>query len=240
MPHDLKILAFKHMSCQNPGIFRDYAPRHKVQFEEIDLFRGDSIPDIRNFDALWVMGGSMNVWEEDRFPWLKQEKRVIREAHDRAMPFFGICLGHQLLADALGGKVIPSRQPEIGSFSIQPTPKGVGHKFLNAVPPGILWANVHTAEISNPPENATILARSDACSNHAMVIENHAYSVQFHPEVCKSTMSGWLSIPGIVPRIIELLGEEGFEDFTNAVEANRSCTEKAAGRLFDNWLSLAF
>ena len=240
MSHNPKILVFKHMSCQNPGIFRDYASNRKVQFEEIDLYRGDSIPDIRNFDALWVMGGSMDVWQEDEFPWLKQEKMAIRKAHEQGMPFFGICLGHQLLADALGGAATPSKQVEIGAFPIQPTSEGAEHALLDGIPLNVRWANVHTVEVTTPPENATILAKSHACANHAMAVGNHAYSVQFHPEVCKFTMSGWLSIPGIVPKITDLLGEQGFHEFVQAIEINRTHTEKAAARLFDNWLSLVF
>ncbi|MCY4219581.1 MAG: type 1 glutamine amidotransferase [Gammaproteobacteria bacterium] len=239
MLHDLRILVFKHMSCQNPGIFRDYASQRNIHFEEIDLYHGDLIPNIRNFDALWVMGGSMNVWEEQKFPWLTQEKQAIRQAFNRDMPFFGICLGHQLLADSLGGQVIPSKHIEIGSFSIQPTSEGIGHKLFEKISHDILWANVHTAEVLTPPENALILANSSACSNHAMAVGDRAYSVQFHPEVCQSTMSGWLSIPNIVPTIINLLGKQGFNEFAESIEVNRANTQRAAAQLLDNWLSLA-
>ncbi len=240
MLHDLRILVFKHMPCQNPGIFRDHANQRKIEFVEIDLYHGDSIPSIRNFDGLWVMGGSMNVWEEQKFPWLTQEKQAIRNACDRDLPFFGICLGHQLLADALGGQVTPSRQVEIGSFSIQPTLEGIGHKLFEGISWNTQWANVHTVEVLSPPENATILAQSTACSNHAMAVGDRAYSVQFHPEVCQTTMSGWLAIPGIVPTITDLLGEREFEEFTESVELNRAHTEKTAAHLLDNWLSLVF
>ena len=81
---------------------------------------GEPIPDLAAFDALWVMGGPMDVWQEAEHPWLKAEKAVIREAViDRAMPYLGICLGHQLLADALGGVVRPMPEPEIGPFEIE-------------------------------------------------------------------------------------------------------------------------
>lgn len=240
MPHEVRILALKHMACQNPGIFRDYARTRNVQFEEIDLHRGDSIPNIRNFDALWVMGGTMNVWEEQEFPWLKLEKQAIRKAFDSAIPFFGICLGHQLLADALGGTVVPSQHVEIGSVPIEPTQDEAGHPLLSGLDRNTRWANVHTAEISVPPQDAKILAKSSVCANHAMAVGEHGYSVQFHPEVCQSTLSGWLSIPGIAPKIVELLGQQGFETFKTEIEANRRQTEKAAARLFDNWLSLVF
>ena len=95
------------MPSQNPGIFRDFAEKQNVNFIEIDLHAGEKIPDLKNYDGLWVMGGSMNVWEEEEFPWLVAEKEAIRYAVDELkMPFLGICLGHQLLAVAMGGKAL--------------------------------------------------------------------------------------------------------------------------------------
>ncbi len=69
------ILVFKHMPSQNPGIFRSFAEKQSVRFIEIDLHAGDEIPDLTLYDGLWVMGGSMNVWEEDKYPWLIEEKK---------------------------------------------------------------------------------------------------------------------------------------------------------------------
>ena len=68
------------MSCQNPGIFRDYTVKQGINFIEIDLHAGDKIPDLTQYDGLWVMGGSMNVWEEDKYPWLIEEKQAIHHA----------------------------------------------------------------------------------------------------------------------------------------------------------------
>ena len=76
------------MTSQNPGIFRDFADAQNISFHEIDLHAGDKIPNLENFDGLWVMGGSMNVWEEEEFPWLVEEKHTIHnEVKDLNMVF---------------------------------------------------------------------------------------------------------------------------------------------------------
>ena len=166
-----QILVLKHMPSQNPGIFRQHAPTRNVFFTEIDLHAGDTIPDLANFDALWAMGGSMDVWEEDQHPWLVTEKKLIREAVlQHELPFLGICLGHQLLAEACGGKVEPSVQHELGLFAITPTPEGQGHPLLANLPQPSMWVNAHRAEVTMPAVGASILAQSEACPNHVMQI----------------------------------------------------------------------
>ncbi len=241
MPEVRTILVIKHMSSQNPGIFRQLAVNRGIRFFEIDLHAGDPLPDPAHFDAVWVMGGTMNVWEEDAYPWLAGEKAMIRRiVHDLDTPYLGICLGHQLLADALGGEVCRGREFEIGSYPIQPTEQGRRHPLLAGLCWHVPWANVHIAEVSMPPECARVLARSEHCSNHAMAIGDRVFSVQFHPEVCETTLAGWLQIPGITAFLLDLMGETGFRTFRHDIEANRPRTSQGALRLFDNWLGLVF
>ncbi len=229
------------MPCQNPGIFRELAAARNVSFTEVDLHTGDDPPDPGGFDGLWVMGGSMNVWDEDEYPWLRMEKALIREAvADRGMPFFGICLGHQLLADALGGEVRETGAFEIGVHDVSPTEAGLEHGLLASLPRPARWINVHRAEVTRPPAAAVILAASELCANHAMQVGDAAYSVQFHPEVCEHTVDAWLDIPGIPEVLVSLLGPDAVGDFSRRVEAHRADHNRAAARLFDNWLSLVY
>jgi GMP synthase-like glutamine amidotransferase len=81
------------------------------------------------------MGGPMDVWEEDKHPWLAAEKALIREAVEgRGMPFLGLCLGHQLLACALGGECGKAKTPEIGVLPVQMTEMGAESIFFDNVP----------------------------------------------------------------------------------------------------------
>ena len=136
------------MSCQNPGIFRDYTVKQGINFVEIDLHAGDEIPDLTQFDGLWVMGGSMNVWEEDKYPWLIEEKQAIHHAvKGLNMPFLGICLGHQLVAEALGGRAEKTDNYEVGLFGIEPTEEGLNHPLLKNFKKSDKWVNVHLVEV---------------------------------------------------------------------------------------------
>ena len=158
------ILVFKHMPSQNPGIFRNFAEKQNIRFVEIDLHAGEEIPDLTLYDGLWVMGGSMNVWEEDKYPWLIEEKKAIKCAvQELNMPFLGICFGHQLLAEAIGGRAEKTDQYEVGLFEIEPTKEGQDHPLLNNLGVSTKWVNVHLVEVVRPPQGAIILARSTNC-----------------------------------------------------------------------------
>lgn len=236
-----RILVFKHMACQNPGIFRDYAAEFGVEFDEIDLHAGDQIPDLEGYDGLWSMGGSMDVWQQREFPWLVDEIDSIREAvEDRQLPFLGICLGHQLLAVAMGGEAGPGESSEIGLFGIRRTEQGRNHPLLEGLPDSAPWINIHRAEVTRPPPGASILAVSDRCANHVMQVGATAFSCQFHPEVCDHTMDNWMLIPGIPEALETLIGGHGMRQFETSVAASLEAHNAAARQLFANWLKLVY
>lgn len=236
-----KILVFKHMLSQNPGIFREFAPDLGVVFHEIDLHAGDAFPNLENFDGLWVMGGSMNTSEEDEYPWLIEEKTIIRKAVcDMKMPYLGICLGHQLLADALGGDVGPAKNHELGIYRITPTADGADHPLIADLPAEPGWVNVHLKEVLRAPDAATVLASSQNCANQVMALGKHAYSCQFHPEVCSHTVANWLKIPGIPETLKDLLGESGYAHFQISIAENLPELAAAAKCLFLNWTTLVY
>ena len=102
----MRALVFQHIKIEHPGVFRDFLDADGIRWDAVELDEGEAIPSLADYDLLWVMGGPMDTFEEDIHPWLVAEKEAIREAVAvRGLPFIGFCLGHQLLADAMGGEV---------------------------------------------------------------------------------------------------------------------------------------
>ena len=96
----MHILVLQHAKEEHPGSFRKFLKEDGHTWDVIELDEGEKLPLIDSFDALWVMGGPMDVWEEEKYPWLKKEKEFIKIAvAEKGLPYLGVCLGHQLLAE---------------------------------------------------------------------------------------------------------------------------------------------
>jgi len=197
-------------------------------------------PSVDEYDALWVMGGPMNVWEENRYPWLVQEKLFIKNwVLNLEKPFFGICLGHQLLGEALGASVVKSQSPEIGFKKIYVNPEFSSNNLFRNFVQDMPVLQGHSAEISNfSKKEVSILASSDKCSIQALSYLNHAFSVQFHPEVVDETIQNWMSIAKIKQDFYKALGEKGVERIIDYQQKNRRSLINGAKLIYENWLNL--
>ena len=197
-------------------------------------------PSVDEYDALWVMGGPMNVWEENRYPWLVKEKIFIKNwVLNLEKPFFGICLGHQLLGEALGAPVVKSQTPEIGFNEIAVNRKLPLNNLFRNFPEDIRVLQGHSAEVSNfSKKNLSVLASSDNCSIQALSYLNHAFSVQFHPEVLDKTIQSWISIPKIKEDFYGALGTAGIAETLDYQQKNRRSLIKGAKLIYKNWLNL--
>ena len=131
----MKFLIFQHARVEHPGIFREFFAADGIEWHAVELDEGEPIPSLDGFDALMAFGGPMDVWQENAHPWLVAEKAAIRSwVCERRKPYLGICLGHQLLADALGGTVRKMDVPEIGVCEVTLNSAGASALLFRDLP----------------------------------------------------------------------------------------------------------
>ena len=236
----MRILVFQHVDVEHPAIFRDFLAEDGIAWDAVELDAGESIPPLDGYDQLWVMGGPMDVWEEDRHPWLIAEKQAIREAVERrGMPYFGLCLGHQLLGAALGGRVGKAARAEVGILDVELTPAGRSDPLFAGIADRFKALQWHGAEVAEAPPGAVVLAQSPLCAVQAMRIGRHAYGMQYHCEILPQTVGDWAAIPAYACALDATLGAGAMPRLEAAAAAAMPDFNRDARRLYRNFMKVA-
>lgn len=171
----------QHVPFEGLGSIEPWMQQHEHTIRCTRLYDNESLPEVRDVDWLIIMGGPMGIYDYDQHPWLKNEKQFIRACIDADKTVLGICLGGQLIADVLGGKVSVGIEKEIGWFPINVTAAGketsIG-KVLSDAQSVFHWHG-DTFAI---PAGATHLCSSDACENQGFLYQEKVLGLQFHLE----------------------------------------------------------
>ncbi len=235
----MRFLVFQHIAIEHPGIFREFFAADGIGWGAIELDAGEPIPSLDGYDALWVMGGPMDVWEEDRHPWLVAEKRAIREAvEERRLPYLGLCLGHQLLGAALGGTVGKAPAPEVGVLEVELTAAGRTDPLFAGIAPRFKALQWHGAEVAAAPPGAVILAQSPLCAVQALRIGDRAYGLQYHTELTGVTVPEWGAVPAYACSLDETMGSGALPRLAAEAERHMPSFNADSRRLYDNWMRL--
>jgi GMP synthase-like glutamine amidotransferase len=165
-----------------------------VTVECADLYSAEAQADAAGADGLVFMGGPMCA--NDDLPYLRRELEIIRESAGRGQPMLGICLGAQLIAKALGGRVYRNPTPEIGWFDVELTAAGMADPVFSraAKRQPVFQLHQDTFEL---PKGAELLATSSACRHQAFRLGAKVYGVQFHPEVTPEMIEEWMNDPAL-------------------------------------------
>lgn len=172
----------QHVPFEGLGAIEGLMDNLGVALTPVRLYRGELPPPATRPQAVIVLGGPMGVSDATRYPWLAAEKRFLRSVLDRDTPVLGICLGAQLIADALGAAVYRNAQPEIGWFSIQRRPEARRSRLGRVLPERLTVFHWHADTFDVPP-GAIALYASEACQNQGFVLDERIVGLQFHFEM---------------------------------------------------------
>lgn len=207
----MAVLICKNIKTEGPGTIEDYLKLKKIPYEIVDLSAGEKVTNPDEFDTLIVMGGPMSVNEADIYPYIKEEENLVRDFISKGKKVFGICLGAQIMAKALGAKVYVGPEKEIGWYPIELTEDGLRDALIQklAIHPRVrdLWRKFKVfhwhGETFDLPEGAVRLASSELYPNQAFRYGRSAYAFQFHIEVRKEMIAEWLRHERDFLRIME-------------------------------------
>ena len=220
----MNIIVLQHIKIEDPGYIKDLMLADGFNITTIELDEGEKIPtDLSNFDAMFCMGGPMDTWMEEKYPWLIDEKKAIKEfVVSLRKPYLGFCLGCQLLGEIIGGKVVKSKNPEIGMLNINFSKNKKNDPLFYKFPVEITSLQWHSYEVQGLEENndVTHLASSPETKYQIFKYKDHAYGIQFHIEVKNTTVKDWGYVPEYKSALEKQLGQGALEKFDNQAQIN--------------------
>jgi len=200
-----KVWVLQHIHCETLGTIADALGAEGISAEYVRTFKGEKVPDEMGGGAgLIIMGGPMGVYEQDRYPFLRQEILLLEQAMKEEKPVLGICLGSQLVATALGAKVTKGRKKEIGWYPVTLTETATGDRLWKGVEPSFTAYHWH-GDVFELPRGAEPLASSALTPCQAFRYGKNAYGFLFHMEVTEEI------IRDMVQTFADELQEEGLD-----------------------------
>lgn len=177
----MRIHSLMHVPFEDAASIGVWAQERGHSLNYTHLYHGQTLPPLESFEMLAIMGGLMNINEHRNYPWLAEEKAFIKKAIEAGKKVIGVCLGGQLIADVLGGKVVQNPNIEIGWFPVTLNENAKQSPFFKTLPQTLDAFHWHGDTFSIPP-GAVHLASSDGCANQAFQYGDNVLGLQFHME----------------------------------------------------------
>ncbi len=236
-PDRLPILELRHLEAEGPAayspVLEEYAPVVTVR-----LWRSQPLPDLHKFSAIIAMGRPMGAHDGRSFPWIDEEIAYLRAASDAGVPVWGVCLGAQLLAVALGARVYTGRLPEVGVLELSMTDDAKSDPVWGDLPRVFSALQWHSDSF-DLPAGALRRAGSNAYRNQ-LFRHGNSYGVQFHLEADGDLARRWLEIDEYVSALEQTLGAYSVPHFLAGIEGAQYETVKLARHAIRRWLGTVF
>ena len=214
-------------------MLEEYAPVVTVR-----LWRSQPLPDLHKFSAIIAMGRPMGAHDGRSFPWIDEEIAYLRAASDAGVPVWGVCLGAQLLAVALGARVYTGRLPEVGVLELAMTDEAESDPVWSDFPRVFSALQWHSDSF-DLPAGALRRAGSNAYRNQ-LFRHGNSYGVQFHLEADGELARRWLEIDEYVSALEQTLGAGSAPHFLAGIEGAQYETVKLARHAIRRWLGTVF
>ncbi|GCE03227.1 type 1 glutamine amidotransferase [Dictyobacter aurantiacus] len=231
-----KILVLQHEREDPKGYLGELLEARGIAHDVVEIEKM-ALPDPSLYTAIIALGGSQHVYAEQAYPYLVQEKAWLRTIVAREIPYLGICLGAQLLADVLGGQVRQHIMTEIGFFDVQLTSSGQQDPLFAGLPGCQKVFHWHEDTFDLPP-GARLLATSTNTENQAFRHGRCAYGLQYHIELDHDTLNTWLYHPSMKESMIAILGISAYQKIEEEREIHFSIYQQHTKMLFENFLRI--
>lgn len=233
-----RVLALQHVDDDPPGYLSEILQEHGIACDIIDVTQ-KPVPDPVHYQAIISMGGSQHVYEDQDLPYMISEKAALRRAFEKDVAILGICLGGQILANALEAEVRRHTLTELGFYSIPLTEAGRQDPLFAGLPDYQYAFHWHQ-DIFDLPEGAICLASNENAPNQAFRYGRSAYGLQFHIELNSAMLENWVRWPAFAREIIDLLDDAEAPEELERQWINHAATYRTHTRtLFENFLRIA-
>ena len=229
-----RVLVLQHADPEHPGLITNVVRNTGASLETIRADLGQSAPpSLDGYAALIIMGGPQSVYEEDKFPYLRAEKQLAREAIDNNIPLIGVCLGSQIIADVLGANVHPSGGVEIGWKDVTRSEHAAADPILSALPETFTPLHWH-GDVYDLPKGAAPIGSSDMTPVQGFTYGETTFAPLFHLEMTEQQITDMATLfPDDIRR-----GGLSPETLLAETPARAAVLKSVATEIFTRWANL--
>jgi len=224
------IYVLKHIDIEGPGTLEDFLKADGKEYKVLDLYDNAScLKGLSDVSCVVSLGGPMNVYEDDKYPFIAEEVLFIKKMIEEKKPILGICLGAQLIARACGAAVRKADKKEMGWFKASLTVDGAKDALFKSIEKEFDVFQWHE-DTFDIPEGASLIAVSETCRNQAFRIGESVYGLQFHIEMGKELLQSWIN------EYIDINERFGYmRVFLNGYESKNDAYGRAARSIYKNF-----